>query len=87
MKLSEDLKQCHESGDFGKALEGYAERAKLLEVDFDKARNQGKNDMCDKSLSPCGRKRTIYLLITHLICQIKKLIGHAGMNTNAQVIL
>ncbi len=32
MKLSEDLKQCDASGDFGKALEGYAERAKRLEV-------------------------------------------------------
>ncbi len=31
MKLSEDLKQCDASGDFGKALEGYAERAKQLE--------------------------------------------------------
>lgn len=48
MKLSEDLKQCHESGDFGKALDGYSERAEALEVDFDKARNQGKNDMCDQ---------------------------------------
>ena len=31
MKLSDDLQQCHVSGDFGKALEGYAERAKRLE--------------------------------------------------------
>jgi molybdate-binding protein len=31
MKLSEQLKQDHESGDFGKALEGYAERAEELE--------------------------------------------------------
>jgi len=31
MKLSDDLQQCHISGDFGKALEGYAERAKQLE--------------------------------------------------------
>ena len=31
MKLSDDLQQCHVSGDFGKALEGYAERAKQLE--------------------------------------------------------
>ena len=31
MKLSEDLKQCDASGDFGKALAGYAERAKKLE--------------------------------------------------------
>lgn len=31
MKLSEQLKQDHECGDFGKALAGYAERAALLE--------------------------------------------------------
>lgn len=31
MKLSEKLAQDHESGDFGKALEGYAERAAELE--------------------------------------------------------
>ncbi len=31
MKLSEDLEQCHASGEFGQALEGYAEKAKLLE--------------------------------------------------------
>lgn len=31
MKLSEQLKQDHDCGDFGQALEGYAERAKKLE--------------------------------------------------------
>ena len=31
MKLSEQLQQMHDSGDCGKALEGYAERAKQLE--------------------------------------------------------
>ena len=31
MKLSEQLKQDHECGDFGKALEGYSERAEALE--------------------------------------------------------
>lgn len=31
MKLSEQLQQDHDSGDFGKALEGYAERALKLE--------------------------------------------------------
>ena len=31
MKLSEQLKQDHECGDFGKALEGYSDRAELLE--------------------------------------------------------
>ncbi len=31
MKLSEQLKQDHDCGDFGKALEGYAERAEELE--------------------------------------------------------
>lgn len=31
MTLSEQLKQDHECGDFGKALEGYSEQAKALE--------------------------------------------------------
>lgn len=31
MKLSEDLQQCHDCGDFGKDLEGYPERAESLE--------------------------------------------------------
>lgn len=31
MKLSEQLKQDHESGDFGRALNGYSERAAVLE--------------------------------------------------------
>lgn len=31
MQLSEQLKRDHASGDFGKALEGYAERAAELE--------------------------------------------------------
>ena len=31
MKLSEQLKQDHECGDFGNAIEGYAERAEALE--------------------------------------------------------
>ncbi len=31
MKLSEQLKQDHECGDFGKALEGYSEKAKEIE--------------------------------------------------------
>lgn len=31
MKLSEQLQQDHDCGDFGKALECYAERAKQLE--------------------------------------------------------
>jgi hypothetical protein len=31
MKLSDQLQQDHDCGDFGKALEGYAERAKKLE--------------------------------------------------------
>ena len=39
MKLSDDLQQCHVSGDFGKALEGYAERAKQLEDALNDARN------------------------------------------------
>lgn len=31
MRLSEQLKKDHQSGDFGRALEGYAERAEELE--------------------------------------------------------
>ena len=31
MKLSEQLKQDSDSGDFGRALEGYSERVKILE--------------------------------------------------------
>ncbi len=31
MKLSEQLKQDHDCGDFGNALEGYSDRAKELE--------------------------------------------------------
>jgi hypothetical protein len=31
MRLSEELQQMHDSGDFGKALEGCAQRAKQLE--------------------------------------------------------
>ena len=38
MKLSDDLQQCHISGDFGNALEGYAERAKQLEDALNDAR-------------------------------------------------
>lgn len=37
MKLSEQLKQDHESGDFGKALEGYSERAEAFEEGIAKA--------------------------------------------------
>jgi len=38
MKLSEQLKQDHECGDFGKALEGYAERAEALETALEDAK-------------------------------------------------
>lgn len=37
MKLSEQLQQDHDCGDFGKALEGYAERAKKLETALEDA--------------------------------------------------
>lgn len=40
MKLSEQLKQCHESGDFGKALEGYVEMAEKLESELSTAKSQ-----------------------------------------------
>jgi hypothetical protein len=39
MKLSEELQQYHNSGDFGKALEGLAERAAQLEDALNDARN------------------------------------------------
>ena len=39
MKLSDDLQQCHISGEFGNALERYAERAKQLEDALNDARN------------------------------------------------
>ena len=35
MKLSEILKQCHDSGDFGEALEGLPEQAARLESELD----------------------------------------------------
>jgi len=38
MRLSEQLQQDHESGDFGKALEGYAERAAALEEENERLR-------------------------------------------------
>lgn len=46
MKLSEQLKQDHECGDFGKALDGYAERAEALERDAERYRwlRHGDND-------------------------------------------
>lgn len=34
MKLSEQLRMGHESGDFGKALAGYSERAEALEKEI-----------------------------------------------------
>lgn len=37
MKLSEDLQQCHDCGDFGQGLEGFPEDAKKLEVELDAA--------------------------------------------------
>lgn len=40
MKLSEQLKQDHESGDFGKALLGYSERANSLENEIEQLRVQ-----------------------------------------------
>lgn len=37
MKLSERLRQDHECGDFGKALDGYAEMAAALEAGLENA--------------------------------------------------
>ena len=45
MKLSEDLKQDHECGDFGKALEGYSERAEVLEKDANRYRYLKARDL------------------------------------------
>jgi len=39
MKLSEQLKQDHECGDFGSALNGYADRAAALELDSERYRH------------------------------------------------
>lgn len=39
MKLSEQLKQDHECGDFGRALAGYAERAEALEQEIAELRS------------------------------------------------
>lgn len=38
MKLSEQLKQDSDSGDFGRALEGYSERAEKLESELEMAK-------------------------------------------------
>lgn len=38
MKLSEQLKQDHESGDYGSGLKGYSERAEQLETIVENAR-------------------------------------------------
>lgn len=43
MKLSEQLKQDHECGDFGKALEGYSERAKVLECTIERLAEELEN--------------------------------------------
>ena len=40
MKLSDRLQCAHESGDFGRALEGWAERARMLEAGLDRLREQ-----------------------------------------------
>ncbi len=54
MKLSEQLKQDHECGDFGKALEGYSDKAKKLEdVIIELADTLGDED--SYSCSPEGR--------------------------------
>lgn len=59
MKLSEQLKQDHACGDFGKALAGYAERAEALEDIIQKC----FDDICE----PSGKisKRTALLLMKH----------------------
>ena len=37
MKLSEQLKEDHQSGDFGQGLEGYSDRAETLELELQPA--------------------------------------------------
>ena len=67
MKLSEQLKQDHLSGNFGKCFEGYSERAEALETDLEQCR-QGFIDgiymsacYCQKDhvCSPCQMKLQI----------------------------
>ena len=38
MKLSEILKELHESGDCGRAVEGYAEKAETIEAEIEQLR-------------------------------------------------
>lgn len=40
MKLSEELRQLHDSGDAGKMVEGLAEKAEELERERDEARRE-----------------------------------------------
>lgn len=46
MRLSEQLRRDHESGDFGNALEGYAERAEQLERGFERYQD-ARRIFCD----------------------------------------
>lgn len=46
MKLSEQLKQDSDSGDFGRALDGYAERAEKIESELEMAKFWMKK-VCD----------------------------------------
>jgi hypothetical protein len=54
LKLSTQLRQDHESGDFGLALEGYSERAKILEDALKEAADC--LDRCRYSEQPLARK-------------------------------
>jgi hypothetical protein len=47
MKLSEQLKHDHESGDFGRALDGYSERAKDLEDKLELAKSKPMQPLVD----------------------------------------
>ncbi len=53
MRLSEQLKQDNDCGDFGKALEGYSERAGILE---DIAWSHYYNDACKWNLDNAQAK-------------------------------
>lgn len=48
MKLSEELEKCHNSGDFGRALAGYAERVRILEYALESAAVIAEREACAK---------------------------------------
>jgi hypothetical protein len=73
MKLSAQLKRDHESGDFGNALEGYAERAALLEkgsyVPGQPCPTCGHKERHKAACPYCGSKKVIAFDADNDICQ------------------